>query len=456
MYYRLQDHLALRGWKGIPYGIIDTRTGGTAFLDAAAFQAVSFCDGNTHFASPLILPAHREVKDKLLAAGIIRECAAGEGLADWQKYRLSPGRYAASVHWSITGRCNLRCRHCYMSAPQAKYGELTTDECLSIIDQMAAANIGRVSLTGGEPLVRDDFWQLVDAIRDRQIVITQIYTNGVLVTDDLLSGLKARGIQCEFSLSFDCVDCHDWMRGVPGAEQAAIEAIRRARREGFAVSIETALHKGNLHKLKGTYELLKDWGVCRWKTSPAVNVGNWAQEGGQYDLSLDELYEVYLSLITRHYRDKAPLGLMLGGFYHCSQGSADYSIPVSRFDGTEQALRQTACRSCRINPYIMADGRLLPCIPITGTYIEDKMPSLLTTSIAAALTDSEYFRVIDTRLEEICRTNPACTDCEHLLRCGMGCRAAALYDTGRYDGIDAATCHIFKNGYEEKIKNARS
>lgn len=170
MYRRLKGHFALRGWQGIPYGLINAKTGQTALLDGVTFQAASFCDGRTNLNSPLVLPAHRQAVDKLVQAGIVSECAADETLADWQKYRKSAGRFAASAHWSITGRCNLRCRHCYMSAPQAKYGELSTAQCLRIIDQIADANIGRVSLTGGEPLVRDDFWQLVDALLERRIV----------------------------------------------------------------------------------------------------------------------------------------------------------------------------------------------------------------------------------------------------------------------------------------------
>lgn len=455
MYFRLKDSFALRGWKSIPHGLSSLHTGQVRFLDPLTFQAASFCDGKTDVDSPLILPAHRQAMGKLVEAGIVVKCAAGEGLSEHQRYRKSLGRFAASVHWSITGKCNLRCRHCYMSAPQGKYGELSTEECLRIIGQIADANIGMVSLTGGEPLVRQDWWQLVDALWERRIVISQIYTNGVLVTDDLLEKLKDRGLECEFSLSFDGCGCHDWMRGVDGAEQAAVNAIRRARRHGFPVSIETTLYRGNLNKLTETYELFKGLGVCRWKTSPAMSTGNWAREGGNYDITVEELYEAYLGLIQRHYRDKAPFGLMLGGFYHCEQGADGYSIPAVKYNGDESALRQTACRSCRIHPYIMADGRLLPCIPMTGTAVEERMPSLLTTTIAAALNESEYFDIIDTRLEALFRENDECTGCEHKLRCGMGCRAAALHCSGSLYGRDVYSCHLFKNGYEERIKGAR-
>ena len=452
MYQRLKEPFALRGWKGLPYGITDTRSGRTALLDTRVFQAVSFCDGKTDLDSPLVLPSHREAASQLLQVGFVEECEPGQGLADYQKYRKTESRFADSVHWSITGACNMNCRHCYLSAPQAKYGELTTEQCLHIIDQISAANIGKVSLTGGEPLVRNDFWILVDALREKRIAIHQLYTNGLLLTDEVLDQLKERGIDCTIFLSFDCCDHHDWMRGMPGAEQAVIETIKRVRRHEFPVGIETSLYNGNLPKLMQTYELLRSLDITSWKVSPTVSVGNWELEQGQYDISRSDLYDAYLQLIQRFQADHAPFTMMLGGFYYCEKGSNRYHIPMIKFDGSEKMLKQTVCRSCRIHLYLMADGKLLPCIPMTGTTIEDQMPNLLSSTITEALEDSRYFEFIDMRLGQLLQHNSQCADCEHRLRCGMGCRAHALQCSGSYAGVDPDCCFYYKNGYEERVK----
>jgi radical SAM protein with 4Fe4S-binding SPASM domain len=452
MYLLLKDRYVLRGWKGLPYGITDTVTGYTNLLDALSFQAASFCDGQTDLSSPLLLPAHHAAIEKLVKEGIVEACAPGQGLADHQKYRKTEAHFADSVHWSITGRCNLRCRHCYMSAPQAKYGELTTEQCLEIIDQLAAANVGKVSMTGGEPLVREDFWQLVDALQEKRIAISEIYTNGVLVTDEFLEQLKSKKIACGINLSFDCCGRHDWMRGVRGAEQAAVDAIKLARRHGFSVGIETALHKDNLNVLMQTYEFLKSLDITSWKISPTISTGNWEQEQGKFDIPINELFDAYMELIRKYHTDGAPFAMMLSGFFYCGKGSGDYSMPFIKFDGSEKALRQTVCRSCRIHPYLMADGKLLPCIPMTDTYIEKDMPSLLETTFTEAMRESRYFDLIDMRLENLFRENTECSDCEHKLRCGMGCRAQAINCSGSYYGVDPACCYFFKNGYEERIR----
>ena len=452
MYRKLKNNFALRGWHGLPYGLMDTKTGQTGFLDATTFQALSFCDGKMNLDSPLLLPAHREAISRLESTGVIEVCPAGSELEPWQKYRRSLGRYAVSAHWSITGRCNLRCRHCYMSAPQAKYGELTTEECLRIIGQIEEAGIGQVSLTGGEPLVREDFWQLVEELQQRRIIIRQIYTNGMLVTEKLLEGLKARGITCSFSLSFDGCGCHDWMRGVPGAEESVIAAIRLLRSRGFTVGIETALYRDNIPRMHETYELLKALGVSHWKTSPAMNVGNWQQEQGHYDLPIKALYAAYLDLIALHQADGAPLSLMLGGFYYGRKHSKEPVIPMVRFDGTDAALRQILCRSCRLNLYNMADGKLLPCIPMTGSAVEEEMPSLLDGTIVQALAGSRFFEVIDTKLDAVLENNPECAACEHRLRCGGGCRACGMTLGDNFYSVDTYSCFFFKNGYEQKVQ----
>lgn len=107
-----------------------------------------------------------------------------------------------------------------MSAPDAKYGELSHEQIMSIVDQLIGCGVMEVSLTGGEPLVRRDFMEIVDALLAGGIRITTIYSNGKLVTDKLLDQLAEREIRPEFNMSYDGVDgWHDWLRGIPDAEK---------------------------------------------------------------------------------------------------------------------------------------------------------------------------------------------------------------------------------------------
>lgn len=133
MFYKLHERYVLRGWEKLPYAVQDTQTESTNFVDQTTFQAVSFCDGMMDVDSPLLLPIHKEIIGKLKNIGAIKQCSFGDKLQEKQKYRMIPCRFIKRAHWSITGKCNLRCRHCYMSAPQAKYDELSHEQCLNIV-----------------------------------------------------------------------------------------------------------------------------------------------------------------------------------------------------------------------------------------------------------------------------------------------------------------------------------
>ncbi len=103
--------------------------------------------------------------------------------------------FKESVQWSITGRCNYRCRHCFMSAPHAAQGEPDWSELMAMLDAFCRCGIRNISLTGGEPMFRRNFWQLVDEILRRGINITTLYSNGLLITDVFLDELQKRHIR---------------------------------------------------------------------------------------------------------------------------------------------------------------------------------------------------------------------------------------------------------------------
>lgn len=94
-----------------------------------------------------------------------------EPLQPWQRYYVYPGRYLDAVHWSITGKCNFRCRHCLVSAPDACHPQLPLEDCLKIMDQIARCGIRQVDITGGEPLVRRDYEDFFKELSYRGIFI---------------------------------------------------------------------------------------------------------------------------------------------------------------------------------------------------------------------------------------------------------------------------------------------
>ena len=163
-YYRLKDNYILRRWEKLPYAIVDENSESAAFIDGKHFDALKLCNGKIDTGLPLISDEARTIIHEYEEQGIVESCSPGQSISEKQKYKYYPVRYARMIHWSITGKCNYKCRHCYLSAPDAKYGELSHDDIMRIIPQIKECGINVVSLTGGEPLVRSDFFEIIDGL----------------------------------------------------------------------------------------------------------------------------------------------------------------------------------------------------------------------------------------------------------------------------------------------------
>ena len=141
---------------------------------------------------------------------------------------------AYAVSWNLTQRCNLFCAHCYISAaPGASAsGELTTDECRRVMADIARVNPGTfLILTGGEPLLRGDIFELAAEGREHGFTVV-LGTNGILLREKQARLMKTHGVQGA-SLSLDSVDPgrHDAFRHLPGAWKGAIRATEALRAE---------------------------------------------------------------------------------------------------------------------------------------------------------------------------------------------------------------------------------
>lgn len=174
-----------------------------AFVSRGVFDTLQMCNGRFRPSDPVFLDVRRRYLDLLDREGVLAFSDEPGHLDPSQEYRRYPAHYMREVLWSLTGRCNYRCRHCYMSAPHAMLPQPTTEECLRIADQMSEAGVLVVKLTGGECLVRSDFLQIVDRLLAGGVQIETILTNGAPVTEELLCALEERGAVCGFDVSFD-------------------------------------------------------------------------------------------------------------------------------------------------------------------------------------------------------------------------------------------------------------
>lgn len=458
-YVTLAPQYMLRGWQDHPDVLYDwSAAGGTGaktldLTPAQRFGIELAATPGVSIDAPLLLPSLKKAAQKMLDAGIFVECDKETGLKEYQKYRKFNTRMTHALLWSITGRCNLKCRHCYVSADEGVYGEFSFAQCEEIVQQMLEAGIYSVAITGGEPLVHPDFWRILDLLVEKHIYVEEIFTNGMLVTDAFLDKLEQRNLNMNcFLLSFDGVGCHDWMRGVKGAEEKVIAAIRRLHERGYATIVSTVVHEGNLSSLPATYELMKELGVNVWKIAPVVNSGNWKKKENT-TLASKAFTDACMSLLERYVADGLPLGIKLGALFECRWSGGEMVYHIPSFCASETLHEQdTLCEAVRVTPLLLANGKLLTCLPMAGTILEDMAPNILTEewNISRALVESPVEAYTSATYGELFKKNAQCGSCKHRLRCNH-CPAEGLNVGNDIFAIDGHNCLIADGGYEARV-----
>ena len=453
MFYKLKEQFRLRGWERSPRAIEDRQRHLVSFLNERQMDALKLCSGKIDLDLPIIPEDIRKMIPDMEREGIIERCEPGDVIRAVQEYKRYPCRYMRKAHWSVTGRCNYKCKHCYMSAPDAKYGELDHETILRMAREIGDCGIMEVSLTGGEPLVRSDFLEIVDTLLEKEVSITQIYSNGALVNEKLLKALDERGIHPEFNMSYDGKGWHDWLRGIPGAEKTVDRAFRLCRDMGFPTGAEMCIHQNNKTTLRESINYLGSVGCRSLKTNPVSNTGEWRNHGFGEAISISELFQIYLDYIPCFYEDGMPLSLMLGGFFRASPKRTDYyDIPLYHYP--EDPEKCVVCNHARSVMYISPEGRALPCMSLTAETVQDRFPSIPELGLASCITESVYMDFITTKASEVLEHNEECRDCEYRRWCQGGCRASGLADSpGSADLLyrDLPCCALYRDGWIPRI-----
>ena len=449
MFYCLKENYLLRGWDMLPTGIVKRMSGEVYFLDPNLYSRIRDFDWMIFEGSPFLTKEQQQFMAQLAEHGLVDLCEKPRPLSKEQAYRKYPNRYLRAVHWAITGRCNCRCRHCYMSAPSGNAGDYSHEECMNIIDQMEAAGIQAVSLTGGEALVRKDFLEIAERLTDAGIRIEVIMSNGLLVDESLLDSLAGMGQKPEFNMSFDGIGCHDWLRGIEGAEKKVIRAFELCAEHGFPCGAEYCLHKGNTGAFRESVKLLGSLG-CRSLKVNGLSLEGEALQIRDYVLSPDEEFQFYLDYIPQYYEDGQPLKVMLSGMFQ-SNGKKAW-IPFEKMQEDQDCGNYCLCGHARNWMYITQDGYIVPCIPIGSVEnARSRFPNIRDMTLTEALQDSFYMSFIDTRLDTYFLTHPECEACEYRNRCAGGCRGKAA-GFGDLMAKDETTCAFFRDGWYDKVK----
>jgi len=179
--------------------------------------------------------------------------------------------------WEITLQCDLACRHCGSRAGHARPDELTTEECLDLVRQMAALGVMEVTLIGGEAYLREDWTDIIREIRKNGMSCTMT-SGGRGITPERARAAKEAGLE-SVSISIDGNEAtHDRLRGVKGSYQSAFQAMDLFRAAGVKVSTNTQINRLTLPELPELLEALAAHGGHSWQLQLTVPMGRAADE----------------------------------------------------------------------------------------------------------------------------------------------------------------------------------
>jgi radical SAM protein with 4Fe4S-binding SPASM domain len=322
------------------------------------------------------------------------------------------------ISWNLTRACNLRCPHCYMDGGRKAENELSTDECLGLIDEMSSLGTEMLILTGGEPLLRKDIYDIARYASSLGIWVV-MGTNGVLISDAVVAKMIECGVQ-GVAISIDSIDPakHDQFRGGPDAWEHSVNALDICRANGLQVLVQTTVMDMNYDEIQQLLAFAREKGAWSFNLYFLVQTGRGQQLN---DLS-PERTEAMLSDLVDWQDQYRPMLVRSKCAPQFKQIAYERGL-----GGLESGGCMAGTGYCRITP----QGDVTPCPYMTvvaGNVREQSLGEIWrTSSVLRELRDPEQLL-------------GRCGRCEFKELCG-GCRCRAHAAFGDYLQEDPACRH---------------
>jgi len=329
------------------------------------------------------------------------------------------------VVWNYTNACNLRCKHCYQRAGTMSSDELTLEERLNIVDQLVDNDVVAIAFSGGEALLRDDFWDVARHAA-REGLYLSLATNGTLLTKDVVRRLMDVGIQY-FEISLDSIDPlkHDAFRGVSGAWGRTVTGIQNVVAQDGAYScIANTITNENYHELDDLVAFSKKLGVDRTLIFNFIPVGRGAdiidtdlppdvrenvlQQMYKHLSGQDEKYELFTT--APQFSRVCMMNSQTGVISLAHVGAAEFSDKVGLL-----AEYIGGCGAGRMYSAIQPNGIVTPCV-----FLPIPVGDLRSELFIDIWKNAEVMQSLRERSD----LKGHCGSCDYRNICG-GCRARA-------------------------------
>ncbi len=345
------------------------------------------------------------------------------------------------IAWEITRRCNLKCVHCRSSSTLEVEGhpDFSFEEAVRVLDDIASYAQPVVVLSGGEPLLREDVFDIA-AHGTKKGLRMCLATNGTLVTQEVCGRIKEAGIKMvSLSLDGSSAAVHDDFRSQPGAFDSTVNAAKLFKENGISFLINSSFTKRNQDDIPKIYKLAKSLGATAWYMFMIVPTGR-----GEDILSELISPEDYEELLKWHYEmEKNEDDLLVRPT--CAPSYYRVVLEQAKEQGEKFERRSLqfstggskGCLAGQLICLIDVDGNVLPC-----SYFPKAAGNIREQSFKNIWENSSLFQ----EMRDFKGYKGRCGKCEYVSVCG-GCRARAYAVTGDYLDEEPFCGHV-PRGYK--------
>jgi len=291
-----------------------------------------------------------------------------------------------SVQLDLTYRCNERCIHCYLDHDD--HGEMTTAEIKDLLDQMADAGVFYLTISGGEILMRRDFFEILEHARVRTFCV-KLKTNGVLIREKEAARLRELGVETvQISIYSHRPEVHDAITKMPGSFRQSIDAVRFLRKQGLTVTMANVLMVQNAHDYQSVRALALELDA-KFTIDPTITP---MMDGDRSILNLN----VEQAALQEVFRNEDLVGNV-----------EEFCAPPRGVD--EEALDMLPCSAGHTACYVSPYGDVYPCVQFplpTGNVRRTKFVDIWR--------DSPQFKEVRSIT---LRDMPSCSKCAHGATC---------------------------------------
>ncbi len=339
----------------------------------------------------------------------------------------SHGKPAGSVPrlvaWEITRSCNLSCVHCRAAAEYGPYeGELNTEKALNLLDEISEVGSPIIILTGGEPLMRPDIFEVAKYGTDKGLKMVMA-PNGTLITEETAKKMADSGIK-RISISIDGAtkEKHDDFRGVKGAYDAAMNGIRLAKEAGIEFQINTTISKMNYKEIPRILELAEKLGAAAHHIFLLVPTGR-----GKYIIDQEIDAREYENTLNWFYDQREKVSLQLKAtcaphYYRILRQRAKEDGKKVTFESHGLDAVTRGCLAGTGFCFISHVGVIQPC-----GFLDLNCGDITKQTFGDVWNNSPEFL----NLRDFKKLEGKCGICEYVKVCG-GCRARAYEAKGNY------------------------